>query len=231
MVRRAVFPVVQLLTWQLRWCSHELPAANAGDVTRWAAATRGRPEVELTASPPIRNLPRPHASPVPRQASLIQSASQAVSETQEKIRILENELEVLRRESLSKDKALVKVRRPRFATCPGSTRDSPTSQQPSIAYTAFSANGKIQYHNTSQHFLQIEKYTILHITTCISLSISGHSSLTVVVRACRCVGSSTTSGQTARTCGWRQTACTMATSSGRRRSRCLTLLARVRCGY
>eukprot|EP00668_Euglena_longa_P040853 GGOE01053773.1.p1 GENE.GGOE01053773.1~~GGOE01053773.1.p1 ORF type:complete len:936 (-),score=463.19 GGOE01053773.1:231-3038(-) len=45
------------------------------------------------------------------KASLIQSASQAVSETQEKIRILENELEVLRRESLSKDKALVKVRR------------------------------------------------------------------------------------------------------------------------
>jgi len=45
------------------------------------------------------------------KAALIQSASQAMSETQEKIKILENELEVLRRESLSKDKSLVRVRR------------------------------------------------------------------------------------------------------------------------
>lgn len=45
------------------------------------------------------------------KAALIQSASQAMSETQEKIKILENELEVLRRESLLKDKLLVKLRR------------------------------------------------------------------------------------------------------------------------
>eukprot|EP01012_Entosiphon_sulcatum_P040232 TRINITY_DN53874_c0_g1_i1.p1 TRINITY_DN53874_c0_g1~~TRINITY_DN53874_c0_g1_i1.p1 ORF type:complete len:965 (+),score=292.98 TRINITY_DN53874_c0_g1_i1:89-2896(+) len=45
------------------------------------------------------------------KAALIQSASQAMSETQEKIKILDNELEVLRRESLAKDKALIKVRR------------------------------------------------------------------------------------------------------------------------
>ena len=51
------------------------------------------------------------STPCPWQAALIQSASQAMSETQEKIKILENELEVLRRESLSKDKSLVRVRR------------------------------------------------------------------------------------------------------------------------
>jgi len=45
------------------------------------------------------------------KASQIQSASQAMSETQEKIKILENELEVLRRESQNKDKELIKVRR------------------------------------------------------------------------------------------------------------------------
>ena len=45
------------------------------------------------------------------KAAMIQSASQAMSETQEKIKILENELEVLRRESQNKDKELVKVRR------------------------------------------------------------------------------------------------------------------------
>eukprot|EP00755_Sulcionema_specki_P007955 Sspe_Gene.39614::Locus_19105_Transcript_1_3_Confidence_0.429_Length_3005::g.39614::m.39614 len=45
------------------------------------------------------------------KAAMIQSASQAMSETQEKIKILENELEVLRRESQNKDKDLIKVRR------------------------------------------------------------------------------------------------------------------------
>eukprot|EP01065_Artemidia_motanka_P029968 TRINITY_DN36010_c0_g1_i1.p1 TRINITY_DN36010_c0_g1~~TRINITY_DN36010_c0_g1_i1.p1 ORF type:complete len:1004 (+),score=468.73 TRINITY_DN36010_c0_g1_i1:53-3013(+) len=45
------------------------------------------------------------------KAAQIQSASQAMSETQEKIKILENELEVLRRESQNKDKELIKVRR------------------------------------------------------------------------------------------------------------------------
>eukprot|EP01062_Namystynia_karyoxenos_P003561 TRINITY_DN1128_c0_g1_i1.p1 TRINITY_DN1128_c0_g1~~TRINITY_DN1128_c0_g1_i1.p1 ORF type:complete len:990 (+),score=533.18 TRINITY_DN1128_c0_g1_i1:102-3071(+) len=45
------------------------------------------------------------------KAAQIQSASQAMSETQEKIKILENELEVLRRESQNKDRELIKVRR------------------------------------------------------------------------------------------------------------------------
>lgn len=45
------------------------------------------------------------------KAQLIQSASQTMSETQEKIKILENELEVLRRESLIKDQDLAKKRR------------------------------------------------------------------------------------------------------------------------
>ena len=45
------------------------------------------------------------------KAAMIQSASQAMSETQEKIKILENELEVLRRESQNKDRELMKVRR------------------------------------------------------------------------------------------------------------------------
>eukprot|EP00754_Rhynchopus_humris_P052156 Rhum_TRINITY_DN995_c0_g1::Rhum_TRINITY_DN995_c0_g1_i1::g.2939::m.2939 len=45
------------------------------------------------------------------KAAMIQSASQAMSETQEKIKILDHELEVLRRESQNKDKELMKVRR------------------------------------------------------------------------------------------------------------------------
>ena len=45
------------------------------------------------------------------KAALIQSASQMMSETMEKIKILENELEVLRRESLIKDQELAKKRR------------------------------------------------------------------------------------------------------------------------
>eukprot|EP01063_Lacrimia_lanifica_P022271 TRINITY_DN29915_c0_g1_i1.p1 TRINITY_DN29915_c0_g1~~TRINITY_DN29915_c0_g1_i1.p1 ORF type:complete len:968 (+),score=513.92 TRINITY_DN29915_c0_g1_i1:108-3011(+) len=45
------------------------------------------------------------------KAAMIQSASQSMSETQEKIKILENELEVLRRESQNKDKELIKIRR------------------------------------------------------------------------------------------------------------------------
>ena len=46
-----------------------------------------------------------------QKAAAIQSASQTMSETQEKIKILENELEVLRRESLIKDQELSKKRR------------------------------------------------------------------------------------------------------------------------
>jgi len=45
------------------------------------------------------------------KAAKIQSATQRMSETQEKIKILENELEVLRRESQGKDKVLAKLRR------------------------------------------------------------------------------------------------------------------------
>jgi chromosome segregation ATPase len=45
------------------------------------------------------------------KAQLIQSASQQMSETQEKIKILENELEVLRRESLLKEQELRKKER------------------------------------------------------------------------------------------------------------------------
>jgi len=45
------------------------------------------------------------------KAQMIQNASQTMSETQEKIKILENELEVLRRESLIKDQALKKAER------------------------------------------------------------------------------------------------------------------------
>eukprot|EP00760_Papus_ankaliazontas_P037589 PhM_4_TR8578/c0_g1_i1/m.39088 len=45
------------------------------------------------------------------KAYRIQEATQQMSETQEKIKILENELEVLRRESQDKDKTLAKLRR------------------------------------------------------------------------------------------------------------------------
>ena len=46
-----------------------------------------------------------------QKAAQIQSASQRMSEMQEKIKILDNELEVLRRESLVKDQELLKKRR------------------------------------------------------------------------------------------------------------------------